>query len=304
MQAYWGVGFLLTLPAVWLGNAFGEWLRQAKLPPVGEGVALTSFLSFLCVMTIWQLVGVWRTAGNHMKSTGRHVWATLARLAVLIGAMRAIYDFSTVIGPMLSESIDIAMGRDKTPAHQLRLLRNGTEVELAGGMPFGTADALRKLLDAAPGVQVLHLNSIGGRVAEGYEIYRIVRDRNLATYTATDCVSACTIAFLGGSQRYLSTRARLGFHSISFGGVDQKHIPDINADLRRMLAAHGAPSWFIDKALSTAADSMWYPPNNDLIAARSSLILSTPTSSAYRASTTGGIRKRWSAASCLHLFTP
>ena len=98
------------------------------------------------------------------------------------------------------------------------------------------ADALKKLLDAAPGVKVVHLNSIGGRVGEGYQIYQIVRDRKLATYTATDCVSACTIAFLGGSQRYLSSKARLGFHSISFGGVDQKQLPDINADLRRMLA--------------------------------------------------------------------
>jgi hypothetical protein len=135
-------------------------------------------------------------------------------------------------------------------------------------MPFGTADAVRNLLDAAPTVKVVHLNSIGGRIGEGLQIYELLRERKLATYTATNCVSACTIAFLGGSQRYLSPKARLGFHSVSFGGVDQSRFPNINTDLRRMLAAHGAPPWFIDKALSTSASSMWYPAHKDLVDAK------------------------------------
>jgi len=267
-QAYWGVAFLLTLIVVALSKVFGNWLGQINLSPVVTGIALISFLSFLCAMTIWQLVGVWRSAGNHMKSTGRRGWATIARLAVLLGALRSVVDFSNVVWPMLSASTDLVTGRDNTPAHQLRLLRNGTEVELAGGLPFGTAEALRNLLDAAPGVRVVHLNSTGGRVGEGYAIYKIVRDRKLVTYTATNCVSACTIAFLGGSQRYLATKARLGFHSSSFGGLDQKQLPEINIELRRTLASHGAPTWFIDKALSTSAESMWYPDHDELLAAK------------------------------------
>jgi hypothetical protein len=35
-----------------------------------------------------------------------------------------------------------------------------------------------------------------------------------------------------------------------------------------MLTAHGAPAWFIDKALSTGADSMWFPSHADLVDAR------------------------------------
>jgi hypothetical protein len=267
-KAYWGVGVLLTLVAVGLAYGFGATVGAANLSPVAGGIAMLCFLSFLCIMTVWQLVGIWRSAGNHIRTTGRTVWGALARVAVVVGVVRSVVEFSTVIWPMLSESAMLAAGRDNIPAHRLRLLRNGTELELAGGMPFGTADALKNVLDAAPAVRVLHLNSMGGRVAEGYQIYQIVRDRNLITYTATDCVSACTIAFLGGSQRYLSSRARLGFHSLSYGGVDQTRLPDINTDLRQMLVQHGAPQWFIDKALTTGADSMWYPPTGDLIAAK------------------------------------
>jgi hypothetical protein len=112
------------------------------------------------------------------------------------------------------------------------------------------------------------LNSLGGRVAEGYLIHQLIRERKLISYTASDCVSACTIAFLGGAERLLATRARLGFHSLSFGGVDQKHAPEINAELRRTLLDHGAPAWFVEKALGTSAESMWYPTHNELISAK------------------------------------
>jgi hypothetical protein len=267
-QAYWGAGVLLTLLAVALSSLLRDLLERANLAPTPLGVVLVAYLSLLSVLVVWQIVGIWRAAGNHIRSTGRRTWAVLARIAVFAGALRGFVDFTNVTLPMLRESLMLVTGRESIPPHRLRLLRGGTELELAGGMPHGTAEALRKALDAAPGVQVLHLNSVGGRVSEGYRVYRIARDRRLTTYTATDCFSACTIAFLGGSQRYLANNARLGFHSVSFGGLDYNQLPDINDDLRRTLAEHGAPQWFIDKALSTPASSMWHPSYDQLVAAR------------------------------------
>src|SRR5262249_33356275 len=131
-KAYWGVGFLLTVLVIGVATVFGLWLGQAKLSPVARGIAMVGFLSFLCVMPVWQLVGIWRSAGNHIRSTGRRVWGVLARIAVVVGAVRALADFATVVWPMLSESAMLAAGRDNIPAHRLRLLRSGTELELAG----------------------------------------------------------------------------------------------------------------------------------------------------------------------------
>jgi hypothetical protein len=96
---------------IWVSNVFGAWLDQAKLSPVAWGITFTSFISFLCAMTVWQLVGIWRAAGNHIRSTGRATWGALARIAVLVGAVRAVAEFSTVTLPMLSESAMIATGR-------------------------------------------------------------------------------------------------------------------------------------------------------------------------------------------------
>jgi hypothetical protein len=267
VQAYWGVCFLLSILVVWASKLFGDWLGKADLPPQGVGLVLIVFLMFLCAMSAWQLVGTWRAAGNHIRTTGRRVWAVVARVAVVVSALGSLGQFKDVTWPMLSESAQLMIGRDDTPAYRVELLHGGTEVELAGGMPFGTSKALRKVLDGAPGVKVLHLNSGGGRIGEGFLIYRMVRERNLTTYTATECASACTVAFLGGSERYLSSKARLGFHSSSFGSLDGRQHPDMNADMRSLLAEHGVPGWFIDRALSTSARSMWYPPHSELISA-------------------------------------
>src|SRR5262249_21663082 len=80
VQAYWGVGVLLGLVVVGLSHAFGAWLSRANLSPVSSGIAMASFLVFLCAVTIWQLVGIWRAAGNRIRSTGRKGWATFARV--------------------------------------------------------------------------------------------------------------------------------------------------------------------------------------------------------------------------------
>ena len=81
-------------------------------------------------------------------------------------------------------------------------------------------------------------------------------------------MSACTIAFLGGHERYLATKARLGFHSSSIGNVDQSRVPEVNADVRGTLQMHGVPSAFIEKALGTSSGSMWYPSAQELISAK------------------------------------
>jgi hypothetical protein len=264
-QAYWGVCFLLTFCAIALGYAVGAFIEEAHLGPRWSGIILVSFVLFLCGLTLWQVIGTWRSAGNHIAATRRYFWANAARLALILGVIRAGVDFVNVIGPILSEGTKLAIGVDDTPAHQLRLLRAGTELELSGGMPFGTAAALQNLLDAAPTVKIIHLNSLGGRVSEGYEVHKLVRQHKLITYTSTDCVSACTIAFLAGGQRYLASSGRLGFHSANFGGLDEKVLPEINTDIRRTLRQHGVEAGFINRALATSGDSMWYPTHGELV---------------------------------------
>src|SRR6516165_11776976 len=113
------------------------------------------------------------------------------------------------------------MDDPRMPAYSLRIMRNGTEAEITGGFKYGLTDDFSKLLKASRQIRVVHLNSIGGRIGEAEKLYNLIRDRQLITYVNFQCLSACTIVFAGGKERYISKRGVLGFHEPDFPGVTQ-----------------------------------------------------------------------------------
>ena len=167
-------------------------------------------------------------------------------------------------------SVGICLGlpaaAEDIPPYELGLLKNGTEMELAGGMPAGTTAAVKKMLDASPAIRVIHLNSVGGDMSEGVQLGRLIRLRHLITYTSTTCASACTVAFLAGSERYLGENGWLGFHSAAkkWGGDS---FAAGNVAFRKIYQELGLPDSMIDKALATAPRDVWYPSHEELLAA-------------------------------------
>lgn len=266
--SYWVIGSLLTVIVVAITTAIGSSSGLRELGPRASGTAILVFYGFVVTLTLWQLVGIWRSADKHSQRGGKAFWAGLAKVMVVLGLLRAAGDFTTQVIPLISEGAKLFVGIDNTPPHQIRLLRDGTELELAGGMPFGTTDAVKKVLDAAPAVQIIHLNSQGGRMNEAYQLYKTIKERNLSTYTSADCVSACSLAFLAGRERYLGERGRLGFHSTSIGGLSGEVAKEINDEVRQTLQTHGVPNSFIDHALSTSPKDMWYPSKDELLEAK------------------------------------
>src|SRR6185369_11084853 len=137
---------------------------------------------------------------------------TLATL--LTGCTPAAAPATTTPTVALNERADPGLG-----PFSVHLLASKTEMEMTGDMNIGVTTAVRKLLDANPGIQIIHLNSPGGETHEGYLLGLLIKERHLTTYTSTICASACTEAFLSGSPRYLAKGAKLGFHSPSLGGA-------------------------------------------------------------------------------------
>lgn len=265
--SYWVIGSLLTVIVVAITAAVGSISGLRELGPRPSGAVILAFYGFVVPLTLWQLVGIWRSADKHGQRGGKAIWAGLAKVMVVLGLLRAMGDFSTQGAPLISEGAKLFVGLDNTPPHAIRLLRDGTELELAGGMPFGTTDAVKTFLDAAPTIQVIHLNSQGGRMNEAYQLYKTIKERNLITYTSADCVSACSVAFLAGRERYLGESGRLGFHSISIGELSGEDVKELNADLRETLRNHGVPNSFIGQALSVSSKDMWYPNQDELLRA-------------------------------------
>ena len=151
---------------------------------------------------------------------------------------------------------------------RFRLLQNGTELEYSGGIKIGAAKEFERMLDAAPQVRVLHLNSFGGRVVEADLIAAMVRKRNLTTYVPEQCQSACTHVFLAGRERWLGEHGIIGFHQPSLPGIDKETAAGIVEKERRYLASMGLPNDFISKALATPRNKMWNPTKSELLAAR------------------------------------
>jgi hypothetical protein len=150
------------------------------------------------------------------------------------------------------------------PEYSIRVMRNGTEAEITGGIKYGLVDDLKKVLRASRQVRVIHLNSVGGRVGEGEKLFNLIRGGKLNTYVSAKCLSACTLAFSGGVERVLLHGAVLGFHRGSFAGEDEADSPELRGQ-RKIFTEAGFEAPFIARALATPSSNMWKPSEAELL---------------------------------------
>lgn len=266
--SYWCNGLLVLVATYIALFIFTAFVENGQLQ-AGAAVAsaLVCFVAIVFGMTTWQLVGIWRSA-SRQAAKGKKLWAAVAKVMVVIGIVRQAGDFVKTFVPVVSEHVQIAMGDKEMGEYRFRLLRNGTELEFSGGIKFGAAKELERMLDAASQVRVVHLNSFGGRIAEADLMAAEIRKRRLITYVSERCESACTHIFLAGHERWLNERGKLGFHQPSFAGLDAEALAGSIEQERRDLLAMGLPSGFVSKALNTPSDQMWRPSHDELLTAR------------------------------------
>lgn len=266
--AYWINGLLVSLVATAGMVGLGHYVSPLDLTPKQGAACVFAIYAFAITLAVWQWVGIWRSASRHHERGGKRNWAYLAKASVILGAVLTVAELSRTGAPLLIDSFKTITGQTDIPEVQFHILREGRELELAGGLRSGSADKLAQFLDAGPAIKVVHLNSTGGLVSEGLRIHRLLKERKLTTYTATECASACAIAFLAGAERYLGANGRIGFHGASVNGIGQEVFAGINRDVRQTLLEHGAPLAFVDRAMSTGPSSIWYPEAQELIDAK------------------------------------
>jgi hypothetical protein len=162
------------------------------------------------------------------------------------------------------------------PDFSIRVMRDGTEIEVSGGFKLGIAREFRRILEESPDLRVVHLDSMGGWVNEGEAIRRMIADRGLSTYVADICVSACTVAFAGGVERWIHPLGRIGFHTFASSRLNSTEIAAYIAREKVNLAAAGYDPAFLDRALSVPYEEVWYPTPDELIGARVVTALAEP----------------------------
>lgn len=259
--AGWLAAALLLGTSSWAANALAD--AAASLPASAAG-QLTGLLllglSLLCCAA-----GVWRAAARQRQRT---LLAHAGRAAVaLVGTGLVIGLGIRHVGDQVLEMARIATGRDPVPAVHVSLGDGGRAMWLRGTLGAGSAERVRQALQDAPALQVIHLDSAGGRVFEAQAIAEEIRRRRLDTYADGLCASACTMLLLAGADRGAADGARIGFHRPQFAGIDDERVVDAHPLLTAYRRA-GLGAAFLARVRATRADTMWYPPRSELQALR------------------------------------
>jgi hypothetical protein len=145
--------------------------------------------------------------------------------------------------------------------YAIRVLPGGAEVEISGSFSQAVVPDFVAALAQAPQVRTVRLESPGGYVQPAIAVEKIIRAHGLDTYVRRLCTSACTLAFLGGHQRFLAPDARLGFHQAQARDVPPEQVDET---MRRAYGGSGVPADFIDHVLRTPPRAMWFPSRNEL----------------------------------------
>ena len=153
------------------------------------------------------------------------------------------------VGPAQAAGIQL---RDR----QYSLHMNAKVIELTGPIVPGDAQRLADFvganfdcgddgIDCSPYTAIVSLDSPGGDYAEGQKIAALLRSKALASIVerGRSCLSACAIAYLGGSgfwptggvgsfiARFIEPGARIGFHSPYLPQADAQEIAKSNLPL-------------------------------------------------------------------------
>jgi len=246
-----------------------SWLVESNAiqsPVLGSQISLSFVFLALFIVYPWQIIGTWRSANRHIEETSRNGWAGATKGLIIIGFMATVANVYISI-PQYKDAVLIGFGKDEYGEYHVTLKKENTLIHLMGGLGHGVAADVRDLLDKNPQVTGIVLDSQGGWIYEGRELYKVIRSNNLDTYSLKGCYSACITAFIGGDTRYLAEGANLAFHQYSAAGKSFENIIDMQPEMRQDIEIYrkqGVSQEFIDKMFLASKDDFWYPTIDEL----------------------------------------
>ena len=262
----------LYFRGTWAALALLIGLGSISLVVFGEveiTLALIVIPALLCASAVvFAIVQISLVAFAALRVGGRPAFtATTAAAAAAVLAIGALVSDRAV--PALLALWEIYDGDVAMNDLAVRVSADGSTLYIEGTYGMGGEEAVHRALQQNAGIQTVVLAGPGGRQGVAHALYRMFRERKLATRVDDFCLSACTIAFLGGVDRSISPGGRLGFHSSWFPGMSASDLFEDNRDSRRFLieVAKVTPQ-FADRVFAVPAEDMWYPTPQELLAAR------------------------------------
>ncbi len=107
------------------------------------------------------------------------------------------------------------------PVHAASIEVNQSTVTIDGAIEFGDFEVFKSKTRFLSQATVV-LRSDGGNLVPAIKIGELIRLKGFATYVQDYCASACTLIWIGGTQRYMYAAARIGFHAAYNGDTGQE----------------------------------------------------------------------------------
>jgi hypothetical protein len=266
-----GVVQSLYYRGVWAALALLVGLGSVSIAVFGGGELTSAHIgvpAILCLsatlFAFWQILLVVKAA----RRSSPWVFALSAVLGLATVAMIGIVLRDRAL-PALTELASIRAGDQALGELTVEISDDGRTLHVSGAYGTKSEEVVRRALTDNKGIREVVLRGPGGRASVGFELFKMFRERKLATHVEIGCASACTIAFLGGVERTVSPSGRLGFHRASFPGMGDEDMQDANRDMRNfMISRARLTPEFAQKVIETPADSIWVPTHEELLAGK------------------------------------
>jgi len=263
-QSYWvndvAIGVVFSIFVQGLATV----LKSAHPALATVLVVLVLFEVVRLIIACWQVTGTLRCAA--LSGSG---WAVVVNCLMILGVIVTLA--ATV------RSIDIIEGLARGAAEQQRLSHYriavapaGDAIVAQGPIGLGYAQAIIDVFNQHPQIHQLRIDSIGGDVDNGMQLHDFLVGRGDITVEADGlCASSCTLVFLGGEQRILGVKARLGFHQ--FRSVLDTHVSIESVEgkqetYKQFMSKRGASADFIRLALAKQGNQAFFPDIDELFA--------------------------------------
>lgn len=262
--SYWGISFLLVLILRIASQLLAGEVEAISTSLTATAWVLYIFYAFLFCLLVWSYVGTWRSASKYAAEKKPFIWSALAKFAIVSGVIQITSAFILQEAPILKAFSPYLLGADTNQIIKADVLDGGQTLKLSGVFGNGSYNAVKKSLDANPGIKKIYLDSNGGLYKEVSLIAESILTKRIDTYVEDKCLSFCTIVFLSGYNRYGTPAARFGFHAPSIKGASQFD-DEFNINSKKLYSKLRVPQEFINRIYSTPNSDMWYPSYEELI---------------------------------------
>lgn len=263
--SYWVNSLAFVPPTIAASVAFSQ-VSIADYPRL-VSVSLIGFWLLVVIGQVWLSVGIWRSADQYTKMRPLKIWGGAAKFMTVLACLSTFSTFARDGIPQINGLTEI-IAQANQERYTLRLLRDDTELEIGGPLDFGLTKLVEDTLDRNHKITTIHLNSVGGRLAEAEKLAELILRKDLNTYVSTTCMSACVNVFAAGKNRWISRHAIIGLHEPYFPGLGPAELEAMAEQSRSFLLARGVSATFVNKGLSYSHDSLWKPSHSELFSSR------------------------------------